>query len=145
MQTAASECQQIFRSTHQRCFVRKGVLRNFVKLKGKYLRQSLFLNKVTGRGPATLLKKRLWHRCFSVNFVKFLRTPFYRTPLVAAFKVYVNIHIYEVEARSCHFGTIMCTNRANNEFKSIKSFHWFRPNFLSNFGTKCLWTTENNH
>ena len=25
---------------------------------------------------ATLLKKRLWHRCFSVNFVKFVRTPF---------------------------------------------------------------------
>ena len=26
--------------------------------------------------PATLLKMRLWHRCFSVNFAKFLRTPF---------------------------------------------------------------------
>ena len=26
--------------------------------------------------PATLLKKRLWHRCFSVNFAKFLRTRF---------------------------------------------------------------------
>ena len=25
---------------------------------------------------ATLFKKRLWHRCFSVNFVKFLRKPF---------------------------------------------------------------------
>ena len=25
---------------------------------------------------ATLLKKRLLHRCFSVNFAKFLRTPF---------------------------------------------------------------------
>ena len=31
--------------------------------------------------PATSLKKRLWHRCFPVNFVKLLRTPFfYRTP-----------------------------------------------------------------
>ena len=27
--------------------------------------------------PPTLLKKRLWHRCFPVNFVKLLRTPFY--------------------------------------------------------------------
>ena len=27
--------------------------------------------------PATLLKKRLWRRCFPVNFVKFLRTPFF--------------------------------------------------------------------
>ena len=26
--------------------------------------------------PATLLKKRLWHRWFPVNFAKFLRTPF---------------------------------------------------------------------
>ena len=26
--------------------------------------------------PATLLKKRLWHRCFPVNSAKFLRTPF---------------------------------------------------------------------
>ena len=26
--------------------------------------------------PATFLKTRLWHRCFSVNFVKFLRTSF---------------------------------------------------------------------
>ena len=32
--------------------------------------------------PATLLKKRLWHRCFPVSFVKFLRL--HRTPLVAA-------------------------------------------------------------
>ena len=28
-----------------------------------------------------VLKKRLWHKCFPVNFVKFLRTPFYRIPL----------------------------------------------------------------
>ena len=27
--------------------------------------------------PATLLKSRLWHRCFSVNFVKILRTRFF--------------------------------------------------------------------
>ena len=26
--------------------------------------------------PPTLLKKRFWHRCFPVNFAKFLRTPF---------------------------------------------------------------------
>ena len=37
------------RSSHQRCSIINGV-------------------------PATLLKKRLWHRCFAVNFAKFLRT-----------------------------------------------------------------------
>ena len=26
--------------------------------------------------PATLLKKSLWYKCFTVNFAKFLRTPF---------------------------------------------------------------------
>ena len=37
--------------------------------------ESLF-NKVAGLMPATLLKKRLWHSCFLVHVVKFLRTPF---------------------------------------------------------------------
>ena len=70
------------RSSHQRCFVRKGVLRNFAKFTGRHLCQSFFLrleglfSKVAGLRPATLLKKRLWHRCFRENFAKFLRTPF---------------------------------------------------------------------
>ena len=34
-----------------------------------------FFNKVAG-WSSTLLKKRLWHSCFPVNFAKFLRTPF---------------------------------------------------------------------
>ena len=36
----------------------------------------VFFKKIAGLRPATLLKKRLWHRCFPVNFAKFLRTPF---------------------------------------------------------------------
>ena len=55
----------------------KGVLRNFAKFTGKHLCQSFFFNKVADLRPATLLKKRLWHRCFTVIFVKFLRTPFF--------------------------------------------------------------------
>ena len=43
----------IFRSSRPEVFCKKGVLRNF----------------------ATLLKKRLWYRCFPVNFAKFLTTP----------------------------------------------------------------------
>ena len=54
----------------------KGVLRKVRKFTGKHLCQSLCFNKVAGLGTATLLKKRLWHRCFPVNFAKFLRTPF---------------------------------------------------------------------
>ena len=38
--------------------------------------QSLFFDKFAGLRPTTLVKERLWHRFFPVNFVKFLKTPF---------------------------------------------------------------------
>ena len=68
--------QAQYRSSHQRCSIKKSVLKNFTKVIGKHLCQSLFFNKVAVLRPATLFKKRLWHKCFPVNFVKFLRTPF---------------------------------------------------------------------
>ena len=64
------------RSSQQRRSVSKCVLRNFAKFTGKHVCQSLFFNKNAGLRPATLLKKRLWHRYFPVNFAKFLRTSF---------------------------------------------------------------------
>ena len=70
-----------YRSSHRSCSIRKCVLRNFTKFTGKHLYQSPFFNKVASLRPATLLKKGLWHRCFPMNFAKFLRAPFHRTPL----------------------------------------------------------------
>ena len=64
------------RSSHRSCSVRKADHRNLTKFTGKHLCWSLFFNKVAGLRPAILSKKRLWHRCFSVNFAKFPRTPF---------------------------------------------------------------------
>ena len=64
------------RSSHQRCSMKNVFLRNFTKFTKQYLRQSLFFNKVADLGSVTLLKKKLWHRCFPVNFAKFLRKPF---------------------------------------------------------------------
>ena len=58
-------------------FCKKGVLRSFTKFTGKHLCQSPFFNIVAGVRPATPFKKRLWHRYFPVNFMKFLRTSFY--------------------------------------------------------------------
>ena len=46
-------------------FYKTGVVKNFTKIIGKHLCWSLVFNKP-----------------FPVNFVKFFRTPFYRTPLV---------------------------------------------------------------
>ena len=66
------------RSSHRSCSIKKGVVKNFAKSTGKHLCPSLLFNEAAGSRPrpATLLKRRLWHRCFHVNFVKFLRTPF---------------------------------------------------------------------
>ena len=54
-----------FRSSHQRCSIKKGVLK---------ISQNSQEN--TCARPATLSKKRLWHKCFPVNFAKFQRTIF---------------------------------------------------------------------
>ena len=60
-------------SLTQRCSIKKGVLRNFVK----FTRASFLIKlQASGLRPATLLKKKLWHRCIPVNFTKFLRALF---------------------------------------------------------------------
>ena len=49
---------------------------NFTKFTGKHLHQRLFFNNVTDLRDATLLRRKLWHKCFPVDFAKFLRTPY---------------------------------------------------------------------
>ena len=61
----------------RRCSVKKSVVKNLAKFTAKHLCQSLFLDKVAGPRPATLLKKRLSHSSLPVNFAKFLRKPFF--------------------------------------------------------------------
>ena len=67
----------INRSSHLRYSVKKVFLEISQNSQTNQLCLSLFFNKVAGLRPATLLKKRHGHRCFPVNFVKFIRTPFY--------------------------------------------------------------------
>ena len=57
-------------------FYKTGAVKNFTKSTGKHLCQNLFFNKVASLRAATLLKKKLWHRCFLMNIVKFPRIPF---------------------------------------------------------------------
>ena len=64
-----------YRRSHQWCSIKI-----FVKLTRKHLCQTLLFSKVGGLKPASLLKKMFWHRCFSVNFTKFLKTPLQKTP-----------------------------------------------------------------
>ena len=69
------------RNSHQRCSIKK-VFSEISQNSQENICASVFFNKVAGLRRATLLQKRLWHRCFPVNFMKFLRTPF--LPLAAA-------------------------------------------------------------
>ena len=68
-------CMGSFSSYKQ--LLRKGVLRNFAKFTGKHLCKNLFFNKVA--------VNKLWHRCFPVNFAKFLRIPFLQNTLGECF------------------------------------------------------------
>ena len=59
----------------------RGIVFDKVRLKESIItprtsQRSRACNFIKKAEPATLLKKRLWHRCFPVNFAKFLRTPF---------------------------------------------------------------------
>ena len=47
------------RSSHRRCSVKVGVLKNFTKFTGKHMSLNLFVSKVAGLRTATLAKKRL--------------------------------------------------------------------------------------
>ena len=57
-----------YKSSRSQVFFKILVLKNFAIFTGKPLHWSL--------RPATLIKKRLWHRYFPANFAKFLKTPF---------------------------------------------------------------------
>ena len=62
------------RSSHWRCFMKKAVLKHFTIYTGRHLHWSLFLIKLQGFSPATLLKRDSNCSCFPVNIVKFWRT-----------------------------------------------------------------------
>ena len=64
------------RSSHWRCSVKKSVLKNFENSQENTCARVSF-SIVAGLRPANLLKKRIWQRCFSANFAKFLRTAFF--------------------------------------------------------------------
>ena len=88
------------RSSRPKVFCKKGIVRNFGKFTGKHLCQNVFLNKVADLRPATLLKERLWHRCFSVNFAKFLRTPFLTERLRWLLLVFYRIDVMKNSQKS---------------------------------------------
>ena len=69
-------------------FYNKGVLRNFIKFTGKHLCQSLILIKLQAEAY-NFIKKETLGNCFPVNFVKFIRTPLYRTHPDDSFWIFI--------------------------------------------------------
>ena len=57
----------------QRCSVKKMVL-EISQNSQENTCTRVFFNQVAGLRPVTLLKMRLWHKSFSCNVVKFLKT-----------------------------------------------------------------------
>ena len=123
-------------------FYKKGVLRNFTNFTGKHRCQSLFFNKVAGLRPATLSKKRFWHRCFPVKFAKFLRTPFLQTLLGDClwkpvkgnvsfiFDWLFNFGLYFSKKRLCHvMKSHIKTKKSSQIFKNKRMFIYIETFF----------------
>ena len=63
-------------NSRSQMFFKTDVLKNFAIFTGKHLCWNLFLIKFQNWRPAFLFKKKLQHRCFSVNIAKFSITAF---------------------------------------------------------------------
>ena len=59
-----------------KCYIKMVFLKFFFQKSQKSILARVFFHKVTGCRLSTLLKERLWHRCFSMNIVKFSLKPF---------------------------------------------------------------------
>ena len=80
-----------YRSSHRRCSVKKGVLQNFAQnSRENTCARVFFLIKLQSSGLQTFLKKRLWRRCFPVNFAKSLKTTFLQTHMDDCFCFFLN-------------------------------------------------------
>ena len=91
------------RSSHQRCSMKKGIVKNFTTFTGKHLCQSLFFNKVTGLRLATLLKKETLTQVFSREFCKILKNTYFEEHQqhVSEARNYFRVIFKEAIARRC--------------------------------------------
>ena len=96
------------RSSHRRCSVRKGVLRNFAKFTGKHLRQSLFFDKVAGlRSRYQISRAKLFPMkvfklfCWFKHCVKSVHIRSFFGPYFSAFGL--NTERYWVNSEYGHF------------------------------------------
>ena len=72
-----------------------------------------------------LLRKRLWHSCFPVNFAKFLRAPVTEHIRVTAFVVKLHASLLQIQLSNA------CPQMFRHTLKSCKSVS-------DHFGTLCI-------
>ena len=122
--TVSERCQSsfcwLYRNSRPEVFCKIGVLKNLSNITGKRLCHSLFPSKAAGLRPATLLKKRLWHRYFLVNFENFLWTPFLTEHLqwllVALTKNLCELAFSCVKAKTNSNFAVKCIERTSRPF-----------------------------
>ena len=84
---------RIYRSSRPKVFCKKGALKNFSKLTGKHLCQSLFFNKVFNKGlkPATLFKKETLAQVFFCEFYEIFIPSFLQNASGGCFWIYLQV------------------------------------------------------
>ena len=76
-------CMTLFRSSHRRCSIRKGVPGNFAKFTGKHVPGHVSRVFFWRMKPATLLKKETLAQVFSCEFCKISKNTFFTKHLWA--------------------------------------------------------------
>ena len=64
-----------YESSHKKCSVKKGVLKNFAEFSGQHLCQSLFFHNVSG--SSTFLQKETLAKVFSWEFFEIFKNTFF--------------------------------------------------------------------
>ena len=88
--------------------------------------------------PAFFLKKKLQHRCFSVSFANFLRTPFYKTPLFFI-PLFVNCSTLTFFGSRSSYCKYSIKRGAFNSFAKFTGEHLCRRRFFNEVaGGACI-------
>ena len=98
--------RSLYRSSHRRCSVRKVFLEIWQNSQENTCTRISLFNKVAGLRFATLLEKRLWHRCFP-GFYEISKNTFFTEHILAtvsgySVKFYCYSHFFKRRVFLCN-------------------------------------------
>ena len=114
------------------------ILKTFLKFKYP----NLFFNKVAGLRLATLLKKRLRHRCFPVNFTKFSKAHSHVWDCYGnwnPFKINMKCFLFQLKSSFCSKDIEVFVLI----FRSCRKTAWLKDKFNFKFYKVTAWLTNN--